>query len=70
MPDPIEPPTPPSRTALAAVLAQAAEPDRALLADQIPAENDWTTQRVDLASGWSLWVHWLPRTATDHCVLV
>jgi hypothetical protein len=60
MPDPIKPPAPPSRAALAAVLAQAAEPDCRLLADHMPAENDWTTQRIDLASGWILWVHWLP----------
>jgi len=33
MPDPIEPPTPPSRAALAAVLAQAGEPECPLLAD-------------------------------------
>jgi hypothetical protein len=54
------PPAPPSRAALAAVLAQVAEPDCRLLADQMPDENDWVTQRVDLASGWSLWVHWVP----------
>ena len=60
MPDPIDPPTPPSRAALAAVLVQAAEPDCPLLADHMPVENDWVTQRVDLANGWTLWVHWLP----------
>jgi hypothetical protein len=60
MTDPTLPPAPPSRAALAAVLAQAAEPDCALLADHMPDENDWVTQRVDLASGWSLWVYWVP----------
>jgi hypothetical protein len=52
-------PAPPSRAALAAVLAQVAEGEP-LLADHMPDENDWVTQRIDLASGWSLWVHWVP----------
>jgi hypothetical protein len=50
------PPAPPSRAALAAVLARAANGEP-LLADHMPAENDWVTQRVDLVSGWSLWIH-------------
>ena len=53
------PPVPLSRAALAAVLARAAE-DEPLLADQLPLSDDWTTQRIDLASGWILWIHWPP----------
>ena len=52
-------PTPPSRAALAAVLAQAAE-DEPLLADRPVPACDWATQRVDLANGWQLWVWWQP----------
>ena len=59
MPDPTQPPAPPSRAALAAVLAQAAKSEP-LLADRPVEPNDWTTQRVDLACGWSLWVWWTP----------
>jgi hypothetical protein len=60
MPAPIEPPAPPSRAALAAVLAQAAEPECALLADRPVSLNWWAgMQRVDLASGWSLRIWWL-----------
>jgi len=55
MPDPIEPPAPPSRAALAAALAQAAEGEP-LLADR-PA-LDWGLQRIDLANGWSLRIWW------------
>ena len=58
MADPIEPPAPPSRAALAAVLAQAAEPDCALLADRPVA--GFGSQRIDLANGWRLWVSWWP----------
>jgi len=38
------------------VLAQAAEPDCALLADR-PVAPGWV-QRVDLANGWRLWIWW------------
>jgi hypothetical protein len=57
MPDPIEPPAPPSRAALAAVLAQAAEGEP-LLADRPVPACDWAKQQVDLANGWSLWIWW------------
>jgi len=56
------PPTPPSRAALAAVLAQAAEAEP-LLADR-PAAAGWC-QRVDLANRWSLWVWWLAGDQLD-----
>jgi hypothetical protein len=59
MPDPIEPPAPPSRAALAAVLAQAAEGEP-LLADRPVPLGDWLTQRVDMANGWKLWICWDP----------
>lgn len=59
MPDPIEPPAPPSRAALAAVLVQAAESEP-LLADWPVRPHDWGLQRVDLANGWSLWLWWTP----------
>ncbi len=59
MSDPIAPPARPSRAVLAAVLARAAKGEP-LLADRLPLEDDWITQRVDLASGWSLWVWWDP----------
>ena len=49
-------PAPPSRTALAAVLAQAAEPDSALLADE--PGGSLRLQRVDMANGWRLGVLW------------
>ena len=49
-------PAPPGRAGLAAVLAQAGEPDCALLADRPPMAG-WA-QRIDLASGWSLWIWW------------
>jgi hypothetical protein len=50
-----QPPAPPSRAALAAVLAQAAE-DEPLLADQ--PGGGLRLQRVDLANGWRLGVLW------------
>jgi len=50
-------PTPPSRATLAAVLAQAVESEP-LLADLPGEEVTWGLQRVDLASGWSLWISW------------
>jgi len=50
-------PAPPSRAALAAVLAQAAEPDCWLLANG-PAEESVLSQRVDMANGWKLWIRW------------
>jgi len=56
MPDPIDPPAPPSRADLAAVLAQAAEPDSALLADE-PGGHE-RVQFVDMANGWRLGVLW------------
>ena len=59
MPDPIQPPTPPSRAALAAVLVQAAEPDCALLADR-PVSDAGGAQRIDLANGWRLSLWWHP----------
>jgi hypothetical protein len=70
MPDPtpaaeqssVVPPAPPSRAALAAVLAQAAEAEP-LLADRPPAAG-WC-QRVDLANRWSLWVWWLAGDQLD-----
>ena len=52
-------PAPPSRAALAAVLAQAAEGEP-LLAHRPVAAHDWTTQRLDTANGWKLWVWWDP----------
>jgi hypothetical protein len=64
MPDPTQPPTPPSRAALAAVLAQAVESEP-LLADRLPIEDDWITQRVDLASGWIFWINWSPGLQMD-----
>jgi hypothetical protein len=70
MPDPtpaaeessVAPPAPPTRAALAAVLAQAAETEP-LLADR-PAAAGWC-QRVDLANRWSLWVWWLAGDQLD-----
>ena len=59
MPDPTQPPTPPSRAALAAALAQAADSEP-FLADQDVARLGWGVQRVDLASGWVLLVWWKP----------
>ena len=58
MADPTQPPTPPSRAALAAVLAQAAEGEP-LLADR-PVYLNWLAgkQRIDLANGWSLRIWW------------
>ena len=58
----IEAPAPPSRAALAAVLAQAAEGEP-LLADR-PAAAGWC-QRIDLASKWSLWFWWLAGDQLD-----
>jgi len=55
-------PASPSRAALAAVLAQAAESEP-LLADRPPAAG-WC-QRIDLASKWSLWVWWLAGDQLD-----
>jgi hypothetical protein len=52
-------PTPPSRAALTAVLARAADGEP-LLADRPVDPIDWCTQRVDLASGWTLRVSWEP----------
>ena len=63
MTDPIETPAPPSRAALAAVLAQAAESEP-LLANE-PLISDWITQRVDMANGWRLWFWWLPSGQLD-----
>jgi hypothetical protein len=57
MPDPIQPPTPPSRAALAAVLVQAAEAEP-LLADRPALDVGWGLQRIDLANGWSLHIWW------------
>ena len=54
------PPEPPSRAALAAVLTQAAEPDSALLADRPVPLDDFATQRIDMANGWSLFIDWEP----------
>ena len=62
MPDPIEPPAPPSRTSLAAVLAQAADGDP-LLANRPPMAG-WA-QRADLANGWSLWIWWISDDEMD-----
>jgi hypothetical protein len=59
-----QPPAPPSRAALAAVLAQAAEGEP-LLADQPVLVGDWITQRVDMANGWRLWFWWLPSRQLD-----
>jgi len=56
MPDPNQPPTSPSRAALAAVLVQAAEGEP-LLADR-PVSNAGGAQRIDLANGWSLRIWW------------
>ena len=58
MTDPTQPPTPPSRAALAAVLVQAAEGEP-LLADR-PVSLNWLAgkQRIDLANGWSIYVWW------------
>ena len=55
MTDHVEPPAPPSRAALAAVLVQAAE-GQALLANRPPMAG-WA-QQADLANGWSLWIWW------------
>lgn len=52
-------PAPPRRAALAAVLIRAAEGEP-LLADRTVEPDNWATQRVDLACGWSLWVWWTP----------
>lgn len=66
MPDPTQPSTPPSRAALAAVLAQAGEPDCALLADRpVASEFTQTTQLVNLANGWNLWIWWKPVDQLD-----
>jgi hypothetical protein len=59
-----QPLAPPSRAALAAVLAQAAEGEP-LLADQPVLVGDWITQRVDMANGWRLWFWWLPSGQLD-----
>ena len=64
MPDPIESPAPPSRAALAAVLAQAAE-GKPLLANRPVPFFDWFTQRVDIVNGWKLWIRWLPDGRMD-----
>ena len=53
-----QPPAPPSRAALAAVLVQAAEAEP-LLADR-PVSDAGCTQRVDLANGWTLRIAWEP----------
>jgi hypothetical protein len=58
----VAPPAPPSRAALAAVLAQAAEAEP-LLADR-PAAAGWC-QRIDLANRWNLWVWWLAGDQLD-----
>jgi hypothetical protein len=42
------------------VLAQAAEPDCALLADRPVSEACGGAQRIDLANGWRLSLWWLP----------
>ena len=49
-------PTPPSRAALAAVLAQAADSEPLLLDRPIRAAG--CVCRVDLANGWSLRINW------------
>jgi len=63
-----QPPAPPSRAALAAVLAQAAEGEP-LLADQPVLIGDWITQRVDTANGWRLCVWWLPSGQFDRLAI-
>lgn len=55
MPELSEPPAPPSRASLAAVLAQAADSEP-LLADR-PASVG-ACQQVDLANGWTLGLWW------------
>jgi len=65
MTDPTQPPAPPSRAALAAVLAQAAEGEPLLANRPVPVISDWTTQRVDMANGWRLWLWWLPSGQLD-----
>jgi len=62
MTDPIQPPAPPSRAALAAVLVQAAE-GAPLLANRPPMAG-WA-QRADLANGWSLWILWISDDEMD-----
>ena len=59
MPDPIEPPAPPSRAALAAVLIQAADSEP-LLADRPVADITWGLQTISLANGWRLRIWWHP----------
>ena len=51
-------PPPPTRAALAAVLAQAAEAEP-LVADRPVAEISHGLQRVDLANGWQLVIWWV-----------
>ena len=53
--DPEQPP--PTRAELVAVLRQAGGPEP-LLADRPVAEIEWGLQRVDMASGWQLWLWW------------
>lgn len=57
MTDPTLPPARPSRAALAAVLAQAANGDP-LLADRPVDPLEWCAQMVDLQNGWRLCVCW------------
>jgi hypothetical protein len=57
MSDPIEPPAPPSRDALAAVLAQIVE-GAPLLADRPVAEIAHGLQRLSMANGWRLEIEW------------
>jgi hypothetical protein len=59
MTDPIQPPAPPSRAALAAVLARAVNGEP-LLADRPVDPLDWCAQRVELQSGWTLRIAWEP----------
>ena len=57
MTDPTQPPAPPSRAALAAVLARAADGEP-LLADLPVDPIDWCAQMVDMQNGWRLCVCW------------
>jgi len=59
MPDPTQPSAPPSRTALAAALVQAAESEP-FLADRSVVQIGWGVQRIDMASGWVWLIWWKP----------
>ena len=65
--DPTQPPAPPSRAALSAVLVQAAD-GAPLLANRPVDPLDWCAQRVDLQNGWRLCVCWDSGAVMDRLI--